>query len=129
MIDYEDLKDPGYKTVTVQGIEPEYDPNHLPDDPVNVAVSTFVFSGLGDDGSQRVKLNIQTGEFAQAGFTGIPPEAVLLAMLEHYKGLQDSTLRCNEFRMVVDQLTDAISALKSRNDLRNYKGTYGTTNP
>lgn len=129
MIEYDDLKDPGYKTVKVEGIEPDVNPTIAANDPTNVAVSTFVFSGLGDDGSQRAKLNIQTGEFAESGFTGIPPEAVLLALLQHYRGLQDSSLSCNEFRMVIDQLTDAISALKGRNDLRNYRGTYGTTKP
>ena len=129
MIEYEDLKDPGYKTVKVEGVEPDFDPAFLPDDPVNTAVSTFVFSGIGQDETQRVKLNIQTGEFAQVGFSAVPTESVLLAMLEHYKGLQESTLRCNEFAMVVNQLTDIISVLKGRNDLRAYKGTYGTTNP
>lgn len=129
MIEYDDLKDPGYKTVKVEGVEPEFDSQFLPDDPINTAVSTFVFSGIGQDEAQRVKLNVQTTEFAQTGFNGVPPESVLLAMLEHYKGLQESNLRCNEFAMVVCQLTDIISVLKGRNDLRAYKGTYGTTNP
>lgn len=128
MIEYTEL-DASYKTVKVSAMEPENDGSIDQTDPTVTAPSTFIFSGLGADANERAKLVLQVGEFASVGFAGVPPESVLLALLEHFKGLQVSNLKCNEFRFTIDALTDSLSALKARNDLRDYKGTYGTNKP
>lgn len=129
MSQYKELYSADYKTVTVDSEDPIPGTDPEPNSPVNVAPSHFIFGGLGKDGTETADLRLQIGEFAEGGFNGIPPEALLLALLKHYEGLQESTVACAEYRMVVNMLSDAVGSLKGRNDLRQWYGKYGTIQP
>lgn len=129
MIRYKDLESSAYKTVGVQSVPLTVDPDLSDKDPVNVVPSTFIFDRLGPTGDDTAKLTLQSGEFLNSGFDGIPPEAVLLALRAHFEGLQSSDLACNEFRMAFESLDDIVEMLKTRNERRDYYKTYGTVKP
>lgn len=127
MSQYTDLYSPDYITATVDSEDPVPETAlEVMNSPVNVAPSHFIFGGLGANGDETADLRLHIGEFQKGGFNGIPPEAVLLALAKHYEGLQQSSIACPEYRMVVNLLNDCIGSLKGRNDMRQYYGKYGT---
>lgn len=133
MSQYNELSSPDYKMVTIEGNEPEpiaSDGTEVgPYPPENTAPNRFTFSGLGKDGEGVAEVVLHIGEFATEGFNGIPPEALLLVLLKHYEGLQESSIASPEYRMVVNNLNDCVASLKGRNDIRQWYGKYGTIDP
>ena len=123
MQQYPDLEDPMYDTVTIESFD------IYPTATGRVAPCHFLFGGMGKDKDEKVHVQLQDGEFRERGFTGVPAEAMMLALLKHYEGLKRTDPKCREYNMVVNLLDDAVQSLKGVNDRRAYKNLYGTTKP
>jgi hypothetical protein len=119
---------PGQSTLTVEAS----DPNTIKYSPEQVGYSvsyTYTYTGFGIDQPTPVKLQFQEGPFDVDGFNGLTPEATLLAVRDHLSGYQNTPLKCDAFKSVIDRLDDCLSILKGRNDSRAFYGTYGTEQP
>jgi hypothetical protein len=127
MKEYNDLKDENYHTGPVFSYET--DQTAPSGDPLYCAPHHFLFKELGWDRTEQAELKIHAGEFRDGGYNGIPPEAVLLAMREYFKGMQLADMNCREYKTVAGLLDDCVQSLKGVNERRNYYGVYGTTLP